>query len=108
MDRNTALAAMAHTSVASLLERQTIPFFWPVEIQKWLLGLTDEEWYDFNKELNTRVSELLLSDARLHRDMVRRVLGDRRPSTDELLGIDPDYLGGQSVDEYIDEIRDRP
>lgn len=95
MDRNAALAAMAHTAVASILERQITPFFWPVEIQKWLSELTDEEWYDFNKELNTRVSELLLSDARLHRDMVRRILGDQRPSTEELLGIDP-------------EIRDQP
>lgn len=28
-----------------------------------------------------------------------------RPSTDELLGIAPDWTGGKSVDEYIDDIR---
>jgi hypothetical protein len=31
--------------------------------------------------------------------------GDNRPSTEDLLGIAPDWLGGQSVDEYIDDIR---
>ena len=31
---------------------------------------------------------------------------DRRPRTDELLGVAEDWLDGQSVDDYIDEIRD--
>lgn len=29
----------------------------------------------------------------------------RRASVDELLGADPDWLGGQSVDDYMAEIR---
>jgi hypothetical protein len=34
-----------------------------------------------------------------------RDLSDRRASVDDLLGADPDYLGGQSVDDYIREAR---
>ena len=34
-----------------------------------------------------------------------RDLPDKRASADDLLGADPDYLGGQSVDDYIREAR---
>lgn len=36
-----------------------------------------------------------------------RIVNRTRPDTNELLGIAPDWCGGLTVDEYMDQVRDR-